>query len=147
MTKRKGIILSGGTGSRLQPITNVVCKQLLPVYDKPMIYYPLSTLMLAGIKDILIITTVQDKDLFFKLLGDGSQFGIRISYETQKKPEGIAQAFIIGKEFINESNVTLILGDNLYHGNYLINQLQKALYEKKGRLYLHTQSVILKDME
>ena len=132
MTKRKGIILSGGTGSRLQPITNVVCKQLLPVYDKPMIYYPLSTLMLAGIKDILIITTVQDKDLFFKLLGDGSQFGIRISYETQKKPEGIAQAFIIGKEFINESNVTLILGDNLYHGNYLINQLQKSFIRKKG---------------
>ncbi len=132
MAKRKGIILAGGTGSRLRPITNVVCKQLLPVYDKPMIYYPLSTLMLAGIKDILIITTIQDKDLFFKLLGTGSKFGIKLNYEIQEKPKGIAQAFLIGKEFIKGSDVTLILGDNLFHGNHLINQLHKSFNRKKG---------------
>ncbi len=132
MADRKGIILAGGTGSRLRPITNVVCKQLLPVYDKPMIYYPLSTLMLAGIRDILIITSVEDKDLFFKLLGDGSKLGININYEIQEKPEGIAQALIIGKKFIGESNVTLILGDNMFHGNYLIDQLQKSFKVKKG---------------
>ena len=120
MNNRKGIILAGGKGSRLQPITKVISKQLLPIYDKPMIYYPLSTLMLAGIRDILIITSNQDKDLFCKLLGNGSNFGIKINYEVQEKPEGIPQAFIIGKEFINESNVTLILGDNLFHGNHLI---------------------------
>lgn len=132
MIVSKGIILAGGTGSRLYPITNVISKQLLPVYDKPMIYYPLSTLMLAGIKDILIITSNQDKNLFLKLLGNGSQLGINIKYEVQEKPEGIAQAFIIGKEFIKDSNVALILGDNLFHGNDLIFQLQKSAGMKKG---------------
>ena len=132
MNNRKGIILAGGKGSRLQPITKVISKQLLPIYDKPMIYYPLSTLMLAGIRDILIITSNQDKDLFCKLLGNGSNFGIKINYEVQEKPEGIPQAFIIGKEFINESNVTLILGDNLFHGNHLIHQLRKSFTLKKG---------------
>ena len=132
MINRKGIILAGGKGSRLQPITKVISKQLLPIYDKPMIYYPLSTLMLAGIRDILIITSHQDKDLFYKLLGNGSNFGVKINYAVQERPEGIPQAFIIGKEFINESNVTLILGDNLFHGNYLINQLRKSFSFKKG---------------
>ena len=132
MLVRKGIILAGGNGSRLQPITKVISKQLLPIYDKPMIYYPLSTLMLAGINDILIITSHQDKDLFFKLLGNGSHLGIKINYEVQEKPEGIAQAFIIGKRFIGKSNVAMILGDNLFHGNYLINQLKKSFRTKKG---------------
>ena len=132
MVVRKGIILAGGNGRRLQPITNVISKQLLPVYDKPMIYYPLSTLMLAGIKDILIITSNQDKDLFFKLLGNGSHLGIRINYEVQEKPDGIAQAFIIAKSFINKSNVVLILGDNLFYGNYLIDQLKKSFKRKLG---------------
>ena len=132
MNNRKGIILAGGTGSRLRPITKVISKQLLPIYDKPMIYYPLSTLMLAGIKDILIITSNQYKDLFFNLLGNGSNFGININYEVQEKPEGIPQAFIIGKEFIKKSSVTLILGDNLFHGNNLIEQLRKSFILKKG---------------
>ncbi len=132
MTERKGIILAGGTGSRLYPITNVISKQLLPVYDKPMIYYPLSTLMLSGIKDILIITSPGDKKLFIDLLGDGSKFGIRITYEIQNKPEGIAQAFIIGKRFIGKSNVALILGDNLFHGDYLIDRLKHSFNLKKG---------------
>jgi len=125
MIDRKGIILAGGTGTRLYPVTKVVSKQLIPIYDKPMIYYPLSTLMLAGINDILIITTYEDRDSFIKLLGDGSQFGINLSYEVQKKPEGIAQAFLIGEQFIQDSNVTLILGDNLFHGDNLINRLQR----------------------
>ena len=129
---RKGIILAGGTGSRLRPITNVVSKQLLPVYDKPMIYYPLSTLMLAGIKEILIITTVNDKESFLKLLGDGSQLGIKIEYKTQKKPNGIAESFIIGREFIQDSPVTLILGDNLFHGADLIKRLQKNYLLEEG---------------
>ena len=129
---RKGIILAGGTGSRLRPITNVVSKQLLPVYDKPMIYYPLSTLMLAGIKDILIITTVNDKESFLRLLGDGSQLGIKIEYKTQKKPNGIAESFIIGREFIQDSPVTLILGDNLFHGADLIKRLQKNYLLEEG---------------
>ena len=132
MTVCKGIILAGGTGSRLHPITNVVSKQLLPVYDKPMIYYPLSTLMLAGIKDILIIISPCDKDLFYKLLGDGSQFGIKIKYEIQNRPEGIAQSFLIGKDFIKDSNVALILGDNLFHGDNLINSLQNSFNINKG---------------
>ncbi len=132
MVKRKGIILAGGNGSRLYPITKATSKQLIPVYDKPMIYYPLSTLMLAGIRDILIITTPNDRDTFEKLLGNGSQFGIDIKYKIQAKPEGIAQAFLIGEEFIKNSSVTLILGDNLFHGDFLVNQLQKNYLLKEG---------------
>ena len=132
MVKRKGIILAGGNGSRLYPITKATSKQLIPVYDKPMIYYPLSTLMLAGIRDILIISTPNDRDTFEKLLGDGSQFGINIKYKIQKKPEGIAQAFLIAEEFIKNSSVTLILGDNLFHGDFLVNQLQKNYLLNEG---------------
>ncbi len=132
MVKRKGIILAGGNGSRLYPITKATSKQLIPVYDKPMIYYPLSTLMLAGIRDILIITTPGDRDTFEKLLGNGSQFGIDIKYKTQAKPEGIAQAFLIAEEFIKNSSVTLILGDNLFHGDFLVNQLQKNYLLNEG---------------
>ena len=132
MVRRKGIILAGGNGSRLHPITKVISKQLIPIYDKPMIYYPLSTIMLAGIKDILIITTPHDNESFKKLLGNGSQFGINISYEIQKKPEGIAQAFLIGEEFIDNSSVTLILGDNLFHGDFFVNKLQKNYHLIEG---------------
>ena len=132
MVKRKGIILAGGNGSRLYPITKATSKQLIPVYDKPMIYYPLSTLMLAGIREILIITTPNDRDTFEKLLGNGSQFGINIKYKIQTKPEGIAQAFLIAEEFIENSSVTLILGDNLFHGDFLVNQLQKNYLLNEG---------------
>lgn len=132
MHTRKGIILAGGTGSRLHPITNVVSKQLLPIYDKPMIYYPLSILMLAGIKEILIITTTNDKESFLRLLGDGSQIGIKINYKAQKQPNGIAESFIIGREFIQDSPVTLILGDNLFHGADLIKRLQNNYLLKEG---------------
>ena len=132
MVRRKGIILAGGSGSRLYPITKATSKQLIPVYDKPMIYYPLSTLMLAGIKDILIITTPHDNENFRELLGNGSQFGITIKYKIQSKPEGIAQAFLIAEDFIGESSVTLILGDNLFHGDFLVNRLQKSYLLNEG---------------
>ena len=132
MERRKGIILAGGSGSRLYPITKVTSKQLIPVYDKPMIYYPLSTLMLAGIKDILIITTPHDNENFKELLGNGSQFGINIKYKIQSKPEGIAQAFLIAEDFIDNSSVTLILGDNLFHGDFFVNKLQKSYLLNEG---------------
>ena len=129
---KKGIILAGGSGTRLYPLTHVISKQLMPLYDKPMIYYPLSTLMLAGIKDVLIITTPKDQPLFETLFKDGSQWGIKISYAKQPHPGGLAQAFIVGRNFVGKNGVCLILGDNVFYGDSLIRLMQKACKRKNG---------------
>ncbi|MCG9730972.1 glucose-1-phosphate thymidylyltransferase RfbA [Shewanella sp. Isolate13] len=135
----KGIVLAGGTGSRLYPITRGVSKQLLPVYDKPMIYYPLSVLMLAGIRDVLIITTPEEQMLFQRLLGDGSDFGIHLSFAVQAKPEGIAQAFVIAEDFIGNDNVSLILGDNIFYGQGFSEALKAAANKQSGATILAYQ--------
>ena len=137
---RKGIILAGGTGSRLFPITKGISKQLIPVYDKPMIFYPLSTLMLAGIKDILVITTKDDLKIFTSFLGNGDNYGVKISYEIQPKPEGIAQAFIIGEKFIGNSPVALILGDNIFYGEGISSLLKSANKKKISSIFAYQVS-------
>ena len=136
----KGIVLAGGTGSRLWPLTVSTSKQLLPIYDKPLIYYPLSVLMQGGIREILIIVTPHDEIGFRKLLGDGSQFGIQISYQTQPKPEGIAQAFLIASDFIGADNVTLILGDNLFHSYLLAGEIQSGVGGNSAKIFTYEVS-------
>ncbi len=136
----KGIILAGGSGSRLWPITKGISKQLMPVYDKPMVYYPLTTLMQAGIKDVLIITTPEDHDQFTRLLGDGSQWGINITYATQPSPDGLAQAFIIGEEFIGNDKVALVLGDNIFHGAELDESLKSCTDPDGGIVFAYRVS-------
>lgn len=132
LVSRKGIILAGGSGTRLHPLTKVVSKQLMPVYDKPMVYYPLTTLMMSGIRDILMITTPEEQDRFVQLLGDGSSLGINIQYEVQPSPDGLAQAFLIGERFIGNSSCSLILGDNIFYGHDLVPSLQKAAAQQEG---------------
>lgn len=128
----KGIVLAGGSGTRLHPITKGVSKQLLPIYDKPMIYYPISVLMIAGIREVLVISTPEDIESYKSLLGDGSNFGLMIEYEVQPSPDGLAQAFIIGEDFIGESNISLILGDNIFYGQHFSNNLKAASVKKNG---------------
>jgi len=133
----KGIVLAGGTGSRLWPLTRVISKQLLPIYDKPMIYYPIATLMHAGVKDILVITTPQDQASFIELLNDGSRFGINLEYAVQSKPEGLAQALIIGEEFLESAATLLILGDNIFHGVGLGSQLKKSIPSRGAHIFTY----------